>query len=383
MQASPPNGRRLQAGEFALWAFAFGASSLYLVGRCLLSLLAWTTGWNGINPSTIWMGAILLACMAHVYTHIDRQRIAFLPILVSILPRRYLSYLIGYLMRLPIPFAKLRRAIYRAWCWKYTVDIAEIIVDLDAYPSLEAFFIRPVNLALRPSFSSMGDGLNSFKYIGPRDCLIAPADSVLSALGNFSTACMSTVPCKGLSFSATDLLHGSTDESIDFRKGKTTVLHWAVFYLSPGDYHHFHAPCNFTVHECRHLGGDLWPVNDTFMQRVKGLLAANERVVLIGTHMVGGEELFFAYVAVGALNVGSIYIHKYSLETHKDMLSPTSESSLTRTESYSIGEEVGFFSLGSTVVLVYELPLSIQPNYIMNSQDKVHVGMPFVQVATT
>ena len=40
------------------------------------------------------------------------------------------------------------------------------------------------------------------------------------------------------------------------RSNDNTVLHTAVLYLSPGDYHHFHSPTDWSVHMYRYFPGE-------------------------------------------------------------------------------------------------------------------------------
>lgn len=55
---------------------------------------------------------------------------------------------------------------------------------------------------------------------------------------------------------------------------------------------------------CFYIPGDLLSVGPSIQRLIKGLFNYNERVVLTGTWRHG----FFSYSAVGAHNVGSIYL---------------------------------------------------------------------------
>ena len=58
--------------------------------------------------------------------------------------------------------------------------------------------------------------------------------------------------------------------------------YFAVFYLSPGDFHDFAAFNTIDVKEIRLINGDFLPVNQFFMNNIEGDLAFNERIVLNG-----------------------------------------------------------------------------------------------------
>ncbi|OAA66173.1 phosphatidylserine decarboxylase proenzyme 1 [Cordyceps fumosorosea ARSEF 2679] len=160
---------------------------------------------------------------------------------------------------------------------------------------------------------------------------------------------------------------------------KTTSLYYAVIYLAPGDYHRFHSPAAWVVERRRHFAGELYSVSPYLQRTLPGLFTLNERVALLGRWRWG----FFAYVPVGATNVGSIRVH-FDAELRTNSLltdtaadraaaeaarDPTGEPYLGFAEAtYAAaspvlgghalrrGEEMGGFQLGSTIVLVFEAP---------------------------
>lgn len=142
------------------------------------------------------------------------------------------------------------------------------------------------------------------------------------------------------------------------------MLHFIVIYLAPGDYHRFHSPTNWVVESRRHFAGELFSVSPYIAKRIRNLFVLNERVVLLGRWRYG----FFSMIPVGATNVGSIRIN-FDKDLRTNSLSRTRPRGITYTEaSYAnssqllnghplaAGDEVGQFSLGSTVVLVFEAP---------------------------
>jgi phosphatidylserine decarboxylase len=80
---------------------------------------------------------------------------------------------------------------------------------------------------------------------------------------------------------------------------------YMVVYLSPGDYHRFHSPANFTANFRRHITGYLYSVNPSYLDIYKDVLKQNERVNLLGDWGHG----FFGISFVGATNVGSIVLN--------------------------------------------------------------------------
>ncbi|KAI8065578.1 phosphatidylserine decarboxylase-domain-containing protein [Gongronella butleri] len=157
-------------------------------------------------------------------------------------------------------------------------------------------------------------------------------------------------------------------------------LFFCVVYLAPGDYHRFHAPVNWVVQTRRHFAGELFSVSPYFVNLLKDLFVLNERVVLLGKWRYG----FFSMIPVGATNVGSIKINfDEALKTNRkeDIPMGTYTEVTYRAASQRLGgrpvergEEMGGFYLGSTVVLVFEAPLSFKFN--VNAGQYIKMGEP-------
>lgn len=118
--------------------------------------------------------------------------------------------------------------------------------------------------------------------------------------------------------------------------------------------------------ECKYLAdsvGELYSVSPYIAKRLANLFVLNERVVLFGRYKHG----FLSMTPVGATNVGSIRIdfdrdlktnaltkekpeHGYVEATYKQ------SSRLLGGHPLKAGDLMGGFSLGSTIVLVFEAP---------------------------
>ncbi len=51
------------------------------------------------------------------------------------------------------------------------------------------------------------------------------------------------------------------DDRKSVSDGKSKTIRYCVLYLSPKDYHRFHAPVDFEIQTGRHFAGDVLPVN--------------------------------------------------------------------------------------------------------------------------
>ncbi|KAH8926785.1 phosphatidylserine decarboxylase [Atractiella rhizophila] len=166
-----------------------------------------------------------------------------------------------------------------------------------------------------------------------------------------------------------------------------TKLFYTVVYLAPGDYHRFHSPTNWVCERRRHFGGELFSVSPWMVGKLADLFVLNERVALLGRWRHG----FFSMVPVGATNVGSIRINfDKSLRTNSP-LRPTIPGTFTEANYKSasltlngqpirIGEEMGGFWLGSTIVLVFEAPETF--SFLVKEGEKVKVGQALGEVKT-
>lgn len=126
-------------------------------------------------------------------------------------------------------------------------------------------------------------------------------------------------------------------------------LSYANIYLSPRDYHHYHAPCDLSVLQALYIPADLYSVAKKFLLKIPNLYAKNERVIL-KCKMRNGGILWMVFV--GALNVGKM---RFDFDTRIQTNACASrEGALYEYENLNFkkGDHLGNFELGSTIVLV-------------------------------
>ena len=247
------------------------------------------------------------------------------PLIVRLLPRRLLSRTTGFFARRRIP-GLLLRPLLRWYANRYGADLTEAARPLTSYRSFVDFFTRQLREGARPMPSDPA-------------AIACPCDGSTSVGGVVDDGTLLQV--KGHTYALAGLL-GDPEEAQAFEGGTYVVL-----YLAPGDYHRYHWPWDGTVDTVRHVRGDLWPVNARSVESVERLFARNERVVCLGRTTTGGR---FAYVPVGALNVGSIRLAFHELRTNR-MGGVAAQRWPVRAQA-ARGAEFGLFELGSTIVLV-------------------------------
>lgn len=293
-------------------------------------------------------------------------------------PYRFMSNMWGKLTNVELPFSWARVAVYRAWTYLYDCKLDEMRHPLSSYPSLAAFFLRPLKDGVR-----MVDADSPGVVASPTDAKVLHVGTV-DMRGDCEAACR-IEQVKGVDYLLRDFvgrfpdgLRSDSSPSAASSSASGRKLQTVVLYLAPGDYHHFHSPVQWTISQRRHFPGRLLPVRPWAVERVQDLYARNERVVLNGEW----EHGFFSFGAVGALNVGSIdIVFDEDLRTNQDasypyQSPPTADKAAERMYPAPVnavaGQPLGSFRLGSTVVLVFEtsdaFAFSVKPG------DTVQVG---------
>lgn len=247
---------------------------------------------------------------------------------LKVLPQHAMSAAAGKLFSLktPKPLRKLACTTYG----KVTgVDFSEVKEPLESFSSLQSFFTRELKDGARPVDAAA-------------DAVVSPCDGSWGASGTITDD--TALQLKGRSYSVRMLVH---DDQLASRfEGGT----FATLYLSPKDYHRFHAPVTGTVDMLRYIPGALWPVNGAGLHHVDGLFTKNERIV--AWLRPSGTDGLIAMVAVGATMVGKIQI-AFDAEVTTNVHNP--QATVRRYDPpmhLDKGQEWGRFLFGSTIVLL-------------------------------
>jgi phosphatidylserine decarboxylase len=257
------------------------------------------------------------------------------------LPQGAMSRAFGRLADVPLP-PRLRRPVLGSFARAVGANLAEAELPLEAYPTLNHFFVR----SLRPGAREWPRGAA---------LLASPVDGVAGQLGRVERGRL--LQAKGRWYSAADLL-GDAAEAERFQGGTFLTL-----YLSPRHYHRIHAPCEGSISSARHVPGALLPVNAPAVAHIPELFARNERLVCY----LDGPLGRVAVVAVGAYNVGRISAAfdpawsgrgvgatpQAAWTTNRGVARPSTHR-YTPPVPVAMGEEIMAFHLGSTVVMLLE-----------------------------
>ena len=176
-----------------------------------------------------------------------------------------------------------------------------------------------------------------------KNVIISPTDSLITQCGEIKNDI--ALQIKGMQYSVEELLTYYC--SSNFEKVKDGSF--MNFYLSPKDYHRYHAPCDFKLLKLIHVPGKLYPVNLKYLNKEFELFVQNERVIL--ECETNGKVFYMVFV--GALNVGQMV---FEFEDRVETNTNAKEMKVYTYENIEItkGECLGYFKMGSTVVMLWE-----------------------------
>ncbi|GGE74818.1 phosphatidylserine decarboxylase [Priestia taiwanensis] len=229
----------------------------------------------------------------------------FLKVLLELPNRRFISYLLR-----KFATSKMSKVLIPTYAKTYNIRLDEMEKDMKEYHSLHDFFTRRLK-----------EGVRTVDI--ESDTVVSPVDCVVEDFGIINEDKQFTV--KGKHYSIIDML-GKEERTHKYEGGQYFVL-----YLSPSHYHRIHSPIDGEVVERFELGTKSAPVNELGLKYGKSPLSKNYRVVSELVH--NGQHV--AVVKVGAMFVNTIHV--------------TNES-----QAFMRGDEVGYFSFGSTIVLLFE-----------------------------
>lgn len=248
-------------------------------------------------------------------------------LLQKLLPQHGLSRLAGKLAN--SENSLVRKLFISIFCRAFDVDLSEAERESPGdYKHFNDFFTRSLKPAARPIDSDSS-------------LVVSPADGTVSQAGTIEQHLL--LQAKNHFYSLDDLLAGDSVLANRFCSGS-----FAAIYLSPRDYHRVHMPIEGRLVKTIYVPGKLFSVNAATTEHLPGLFANNERLICLFETEVG----LVAQILVGAMIVAAID----TVWTKRP--SPTPGYPVIDEEHQGLklkkGVEMGRFSLGSTVILLFE-----------------------------
>ena len=231
----------------------------------------------------------------------------------------------------------------------YGVDMSEAEnPDIRAYRTFNQFFTRALRPGLRP--------LSAADYV-------CPVDGSISQFGTIRHD--QIVQAKAHNYSTLALVGGDATLSALFHDGS-----FATLYLSPSDYHRVHMPCAGRLTRMIYVPGSLFSVNPRTALGVPNLFARNERVVCV----FEGSHGPFVLTLVGATIVGSMETVWHGVINPKRTGEVREWHYTDREITFAKGDEMGRFSLGSTVVMLFPQRAELEFNPAWAPERHVRLG---------
>lgn len=269
----------------------------------------------------------------------------------------------------------------------YNIDLsAGFDEDLDTYKTFEQFFTRHYN----DDYLDVVYNPSNLQILRELDSVLSPVEGRLVSIQKITSEKHKEYIKKEWYSAKQFLGFNPFDESREIQDERISVIektlkqpvtqiprtemYMCVLYLAPGDYHRFHAPADFSVVKRIYYSGNYYPVRPSYFNffHYKSLLGTNERVVLSGEWRHG----FFSMIPVAATNVGSIHLTREPEFENTALQVDREVVSYPNLEHFTMGDEIGHFSLGSTVVLIFEYPEN--GSIIVVPNQKIRLGQPLI-----
>ncbi|KAF7455809.1 phosphatidylserine decarboxylase [Cryptosporidium felis] len=234
---------------------------------------------------------------------------------------------------------------------------------LDSYKSIGEFFTRSIRLE-NIEIQDV-ENVNSIS---------SPCEGKMVEFGKIkSDKC---VQVKSSTFKVSELLNESFESLTS-----SSNLHYAIIYLSPKDYHRFHSPANIKVLNIKHISGECFPVFKGIASSLNNLFSLNERVV-IESKWEHGKMYIVAVAAHGVSDIRLSCVPKLrtnrrrgpnnSINGKSQIIEYNDFQGCQNKGKFMKGEELGFFGLGSTIIVIFNAPENF--SYTVEKGAKVKLG---------
>ena len=262
-----------------------------------------------------------------------------------IIPKRALNAYANFMANIKIRVVKNR--LIRNFIKDYDVNMREAREEsIEGYACFNDFFIRQLKPECRP-IADAG--------------IVSPVDGVISEIGSITAG--KVLQAKGREYTVRELLACDEHVSAQFNHGR-----FATLYLSPKDYHRVHMPIEGTLKSMIYVPGKLFSVQPTTARVIPRLFARNERLVVFFDTPVG----LMAMVLVGAMIVGAIGTSWQGdiRRSRKCKHFSYADASIVLQKA----AEMGYFKLGSSVILLFADSEKMQWSEQLHAGDKVRFG---------
>ncbi|ATW01938.1 phosphatidylserine decarboxylase [Candidatus Legionella polyplacis] len=234
---------------------------------------------------------------------------------------------------------------------KYNINTNEIKeTNIKKYKCFNDFFIRHLKKNCR---------------IIEKSTIISPVDGIINEIGELKNK--KFLKIKNQSYLINELfLH---EKKINNNLNKCNFI---IFYLSPKNYHRVHMPINGILKNITLIPGKLFSVNPKLINIIPFIYSKNKRLIMTFKTQLGDIYIIF----IGAALVGTIgtnWTGEQNCSYKKEFLFFSNKNEINNNFSKSKfkikkGKEIGYFKLGSTIILIFPK----NKNIIWNP--KIYIG---------
>ncbi len=268
-----------------------------------------------------------------------------------LIPKRALNAFAGFLANVKTPVIK--NHLIRDFIKDYHVNMSEAREEaVESYACFNDFFIRH----LKPECRPIADA-----------AIVSPVDGAISEIGDITAG--KVIQAKKRDYTVSELLACDDSISSQFDNGR-----FATLYLSPKDYHRVHMPLEATLREMIYVPGKLFSVQPATARVIPRLFSRNERLVVLFDTPAG----LMAMVLVGATIVGAI-----GTSWHGDIRRGRKREHFSYQNTNTVlqkADEMGYFKLGSTVVLLFADGQRVQWNNDLHAGDSIRFGQALAEM---
>ncbi len=235
-------------------------------------------------------------------------------------PQRLFTTLIHFIAHLSYPKTCVHILIY-SYSRIYRINTCGL--QLSSYKTLNDFFIR--------------QGKNIID--AQSDVIVSPADGQIVGYGKITEN--SILQVKGITYTLEELLVNE-ELARQFFNGSYVNIH-----LRPFDYHRFYMPLSASILGYGYIRGKLFPVNYGSRAYVQKLYQRNERLITILKTPYGK----ILVIKIAALGVGGIKVAYTNIDKESQN---TPYHFLQSPQFLNKGDELGYFELGSSILMLFE-----------------------------
>lgn len=262
----------------------------------------------------------------------------------SITPFKKLTFVAGLISKIENRWIK--KILIDSFCFLYKPNMEESVLrDPKDFKSFNDFFTRRLKENSRPI------SLNE-------DSFISPVDGSIAQLGVLKEG--SLVQAKGINYLLKELIEDNNLEKIFYKGSYLTI------YLAPYNYHRIHFPFDGRVQNTKYIEGNLYSVNNKSTRKIDSLYCQNERTLTYVT----SSSLNYGIVSVGAAMVGSVvpFWIKESNSKKEDLIDSWNLGPQQEFKDVKKGDELGYFQMGSTVILLFPEGIELDNNFLYESK---------------